>query len=326
MLNVTWQLDKFGIKLNVEGTMLVWLVEGNEKHAGSWLCCNCCCIVTGNTGKEFIFCSISSIISCELDKKLSKSRSLMLTNGNDEDSFELKLRTVTGTGFGVLTTFNGGLFWLVVSLAQMPVALLKVSEIDLFLAEESFLAYVLIEASDLCPLILTMCLPGTFSSSNNWIEVTRTQWFVYLWLSLYLFERFDIMSPSAFAPSGELQYHTASFPVTWSFGLCHKAFSTGFNSDVYFLKVETGHSGWPGTAFKAPSPGVSKGLSQEEWFLSASSTAISTNSLPVASTPTANVDLVIVLKFSLPLRHSCRHKSNQTLSCSPSAVSMLKPL
>ena len=57
----------------------------------------------------------------------------------------------------------------------MPVVLLKVSEIDLVLAEESFLAYVLIEASDLCPLILTMCLPGTFSSSNNWIEVTRTQ-------------------------------------------------------------------------------------------------------------------------------------------------------
>ena len=120
--------------------------------------------MTGNTGEEFIFCSISSIISCELDKKLSKSRSLMLTNGNDEDSLELKLGTVTGTGLGVLTAFNGGLFWLVVSLAQMPVALLKVSEIDLFLAEESFLAYVLIEASDLCPLILTMCLPGTFSS------------------------------------------------------------------------------------------------------------------------------------------------------------------
>ena len=99
----------------------------------------------------------------------------MLTNGNDEDSLELKLGTVTGTGLGVLTAFNGGLFWLVVSLAQMHVALLKVSEIDLFLAEESFLAYVLIEASDLCPLILTMCLPGTFSSSNNWIEVTRTQ-------------------------------------------------------------------------------------------------------------------------------------------------------
>ena len=131
--------------------------------------------MTGNTGKEFIFCSISSIISCELDKKLSKSRSLMLTNGNDEDSLELKLGTVTGTGLGVLTAFNGGLFWLVVSLAQMHVALLKVSEIDLFLAEESFLAHVLIEASDLCPLILTMCLPGTFSSSNNWIEVTRTQ-------------------------------------------------------------------------------------------------------------------------------------------------------
>ena len=43
----------------------------------------------------------------------------MLTNGNDEDLLELKLGTVTGTGLGVLTPFNGGLFWLVVSLAQM---------------------------------------------------------------------------------------------------------------------------------------------------------------------------------------------------------------
>ena len=52
----------------------------------------------------------------------------MLTNGNTEDSLELELGTVTGTGTGdgVLTGFNGGLFWFVVSLAQMPVALLKV--------------------------------------------------------------------------------------------------------------------------------------------------------------------------------------------------------
>ena len=115
------------------------------------------------------------MISCELDKKLSESTSLMLTNGNTEDSLELELGTVTFTGLGVLTAFDGGLFWLVVLPGQMPVALLKVSEIDLFLAEESFLAYVLIKASDLCPLIRTMCLPGTFSSSNNWIEVTHMQ-------------------------------------------------------------------------------------------------------------------------------------------------------
>ena len=82
---------------------------------------------------------------------------------------------VTGTGLGVLTAFNGDLFWLVASLTQMPVALLKLSEIDVFLAEKRFPEYVLIEASDLCPLFRTMCLPGTFSSSNNWIEVTRTQ-------------------------------------------------------------------------------------------------------------------------------------------------------
>ena len=54
----------------------------------------------------------------------------MLTNGNTEDSLELELGTVTGTGtgvgVGVLTGFSGGLFWFVVSLAQMPVALLKV--------------------------------------------------------------------------------------------------------------------------------------------------------------------------------------------------------
>ena len=56
----------------------------------------------------------------------------MLTNGNAEDLLELELGTVTGTSIGLLTAFNGGLFWLVVSLAQMPVALLKVSEIDLF--------------------------------------------------------------------------------------------------------------------------------------------------------------------------------------------------
>ena len=88
--------------------------------------------MTGNTGKEVMFCSVSSIISCELDKKLSKSRSLMLTSGNAEDPLELELGTVTGTGLDVLTAFSGGLFWLVVSLAQMPVALLKGSEIDLF--------------------------------------------------------------------------------------------------------------------------------------------------------------------------------------------------
>ena len=135
----------------------------------------CGCVVTGKTCKEFIFCLISLIISCELDKKWSKSRLLMLTSGNAEDSLELEMETVTNTSLSVLTAFNRGLFWLVVLLAQMPVALLKVSEIDLLLAEESFLAYILIEASDLCPLIRTMCLPGTLSSSNNWIEVTRTQ-------------------------------------------------------------------------------------------------------------------------------------------------------
>ena len=82
-----------------------------------------------------------------MDKKMSKSRLLMLTDGNAENLFELKLGTVTGIGLGVLTAFNGGLFWLVVSLAQMPVALLNISEINIFLPEESFVAYVLIEAS-----------------------------------------------------------------------------------------------------------------------------------------------------------------------------------
>ena len=88
----------------------------------------------------------------------------MLTNGIGEDSLELELGTVTGTGLGVLTVFNGGLFWLVVPLSQMPAALLKVSKINFFLPEKSFL----VEASDLCPLILTMRLPVTFSSSNNY--------------------------------------------------------------------------------------------------------------------------------------------------------------
>ena len=38
IMNVTLQLDKFGIKSNVEGTMLVcliWLVVGNEKQTGN---------------------------------------------------------------------------------------------------------------------------------------------------------------------------------------------------------------------------------------------------------------------------------------------------
>ena len=96
----------------------------------------------------------------------------MLINGNVEHLPQLELESVTGT---ILTAFNGGLFWLVITLAQMSVALLKVLEIDLFLAVESFLAYILIEASDLFPLILIMFLPGTFSSSINWTEVTLTQ-------------------------------------------------------------------------------------------------------------------------------------------------------
>ena len=68
--------------------------------------------------------------------------SLMLTNGNAENSLRLELGPVTGTGLAVFAAFNGALFWLVVSLAQMAVALLKVSsKLYLFLAEESFLAY-----------------------------------------------------------------------------------------------------------------------------------------------------------------------------------------
>ena len=90
--------------------------------------------------RTLYFVQFPKMISCELGKKLSKSRSLMLTNGNTEDLLELELETVKGTGLCVVTTFNGGLFWLVVSLARMPVALLKVSEIDLFLAEVGFLA------------------------------------------------------------------------------------------------------------------------------------------------------------------------------------------
>ena len=114
---------------------------------------------------------MSLMIPCELGKKLSKS-TLILTSGNAEDSLELELGTVAGTG---LDSFQ----WrpiLVGHFACTDACLSKASEIDLFVAEESFLAYILIEASDLCPLIRTMCLPGTLLSFNiNWIEVTRTQ-------------------------------------------------------------------------------------------------------------------------------------------------------
>ena len=84
----------------------------------------------------------------------------MLTNGNAEDSFELELGTVTDRcrSWCVDSFQRRPTFWLVVSFAQMPVPSLKVSEIDLFLAEENFLTFTAkcwsVDVTSVCSLVL----------------------------------------------------------------------------------------------------------------------------------------------------------------------------
>jgi hypothetical protein len=80
--------------------------------------------------------------------------------------------------------------------------------------------------------------------SSSVMLVALVEWLLYVRGSVAILQISLIMFAMVFFPSAALQYQMLSSSKL-SLGFCHISFFEGCSFDKYFLKEDTGHSGFP---------------------------------------------------------------------------------